>query len=104
VARVFPRARAIERERFPSTAEVEALFSRVGLNLIALEAVHDWFASSLAETAVKLRLRAISTFEYLTESEIAEGFSALDGAVAAETITQPDEGMSDLLVLGRNPN
>jgi hypothetical protein len=96
----FPRAPAIEQEMFPSTTEVEDLFARVGLTRIALEPVHEQFAASLAETAARLRLRAISTFEHMTETEIAEGFAALDRAVAEETTPQPDEGISDLLVLG----
>lgn len=95
----FPRASAIEQEMCPSTAEVEAQFARVGLKRIALESVRDQFAASLAEAAAKLRLRAISTFEHMTEPEIAEGFAALDRAVAEETNPQTDE-ISDLLVLG----
>jgi ubiquinone/menaquinone biosynthesis C-methylase UbiE len=96
----FPRAPAIEQQMFPTTTEVEDLFARVGLARIALEPVREQFASSLAETAAKLRLRAISTFEHMTETEIAEGFAAMDRAVAAEIVPQPDEGISDLLVLG----
>jgi ubiquinone/menaquinone biosynthesis C-methylase UbiE len=96
----FPRAPAIEQEMFPSTTEVEDLFAKVGLKRLALEPVREQFAASLAETAAKLRLRAISTFEHMTETEIAEGFAALDRAVAEETTPQPDEGISDLLVLG----
>jgi ubiquinone/menaquinone biosynthesis C-methylase UbiE len=98
--RFFPRARAIEREMFPSLGEVEVLFSTVGLRRIALETIREQFASSLAESASRLRLRAISTFDHMTDAELAEGFAALDRAVAAETTPRPVSGLSDLLVLG----
>jgi len=65
-----------------------------------LDPVPERFANSLAESAARLRLRAISTFEYLTVEETEQGFAALDSAVAAETTPQPVEGMSDLLALG----
>lgn len=96
----FPRARAIEQAIFPSVRDVEDLFSEVGLRHVALEAIREQYASSLAESASRLRLRAISTFEHLTDVEIAKGFAALDQAVAAETTPQSVVGMSDLLVLG----
>ena len=44
--------------------------------------------------------RPFSTFEHLTEDEIAAGMAALDAAVASETQPHPIEGTSDLLVLG----
>jgi ubiquinone/menaquinone biosynthesis C-methylase UbiE len=90
--RFFPRAAEIE--------QVEQAFSPAGLEILALEPVSERFAGSMAEGAARLRLRAISTFEYLTEQETAQGFAALDAAVAAETSPQPVEGVSDLLVLG----
>jgi ubiquinone/menaquinone biosynthesis C-methylase UbiE len=96
----FPRAAEIEKEMFPTVDEVVQTFSPVGLRRLALETVPILFAGSLAENAAQLRLRAISTFEHLTEQEIAQGFAALDAAVAEETTPRPIEGRSDLLVLG----
>jgi hypothetical protein len=54
----------------------------------------------MAESSARLRLRAISTFEYLTDEETAQGFAALDAAVAAEASPQPVDGVSDLIILG----
>jgi ubiquinone/menaquinone biosynthesis C-methylase UbiE len=48
----------------------------------------------------RLRLRPFSTFEHMTEEEIAAGMAALDAAVAREPEPHPIEGTSDLLVLG----
>jgi ubiquinone/menaquinone biosynthesis C-methylase UbiE len=98
--RFFSRAPEIERKMFPTTGEVTQLFAVAGLRVLALDPVTERFSDSLAESAARLRLRAISTFEYLTEQESTQGFAALDAAVAAETAAQPVEGTSDLLVLG----
>lgn len=96
----FPRAAEIEKEMFPTVSQVGEAFCAAGLKILALEPVSERFAGSMAESAARLRLRAISTFEYLTEQETARGFAALDAAVAAETSPQPVDGVSDLLVLG----
>jgi ubiquinone/menaquinone biosynthesis C-methylase UbiE len=98
--RFFPRAVEIEKEMFPTTGQVEQAFSPAGLRVLSLDTVRERFADSMAEGAARLRLRAISTFEYLTEQETERGFAALDAAVAAETSPRPVEGASDLLVLG----
>jgi ubiquinone/menaquinone biosynthesis C-methylase UbiE len=98
--RFFPRAPEIERKMFPTVGEVTQLFTTAGLRVLALDPVTERFSDSLAESAARLRLRAISTFDHLTEQETTQGFAALDSAVAAETAPQPVEGTSDLLVLG----
>ncbi|MGH3833800.1 MAG: hypothetical protein ACRDRS_25735 [Pseudonocardiaceae bacterium] len=98
--RFFPRALEIEKEMFPTVNEVGELFASVGLRRVSLEAVPERFANSLAESAVRLHLRAISTFEHLTEDECEEGFTALDAAVTTEITPQPVEGTCDLLILG----
>ncbi len=102
--RFFPRAIEIERDMFPGVREVAEVFAAVGLQVLALDTVTERFSGSMTESAARLRLRAISTFEYLTEQEITEGFAALDVAVAAETVPQPIKGTSDLLVLGTAPS
>ncbi|BCM91897.1 demethylmenaquinone methyltransferase [Abditibacteriota bacterium] len=96
----FPRAGTIEMQMFPSVGEVVEVFAPVGLRFLDLEAVRERLASSLAESAARLHLRAISTFEHLSEAELTEGFARLDAAVAAETTPQPIDALSDLLVLG----
>ncbi|HEX4225262.1 MAG TPA: class I SAM-dependent methyltransferase [Pseudonocardiaceae bacterium] len=98
--RFFPRATEIERGMFPTVDEVLDVFARVGLSRIALEAVPVRLADNMAAYVERLRLRAISTFEFLTEEEIEAGFAAMDAAVAADEGGKPIEGTSDLLVLG----
>jgi ubiquinone/menaquinone biosynthesis C-methylase UbiE len=98
--RFFPRAHAIEREMFPSTTGLTALFAPVGLKPIALVEMPVQFWGSVAEAAEQLRLRPFSTFEQMTEDEIAEGFAQLDAAVATETAPTPMTGVSRLMVFG----
>jgi ubiquinone/menaquinone biosynthesis C-methylase UbiE len=96
----FPRAIEIEKQMFPTVEEVAAAFSSTGLQVVALQTLSERFTGSLAQSAARLRLRAISTFEHLTEQETAQGFAALDAAVRAGTPLQPTNSASDLLVLG----
>jgi ubiquinone/menaquinone biosynthesis C-methylase UbiE len=95
----FPRAAEIEQQMFPALADVLTVFGEVGFEQWALQAVPVRLANSLAEHAQRLRLRAISTFEHLTEEETTQGFTALDGAVTQEKEPRPVETTSDLLVL-----
>lgn len=97
----FPRGLEIEMEMFPSLETVTADFAAVGLNPVALVEVVEVYASTQAEAAEKLRLRAVSTFEHMTEAEIAEGFARMDAHIAADDDPRPPStGQSDLLVLG----
>ena len=98
--RFFPRAAEIERQMFPSVDEVLTVFEATGLKRQALvrTQVRRW--NSLTEAAARLRLRPYSTFEHLTEDEIAEGLGRLDATVAADAMPGPVMGFSDLLVLG----
>lgn len=97
----FPRALEIEKQMFPALAEVTDLFETVGLKPLALVEVVEVYAASQAEAAEKLRLRAISTFEHMTDAEIEEGFARLEAHVAAHPESGPaSTGQSDLLVLG----
>ena len=98
--RYFPRARAVEQGMFPTVDEVERAFASVGLRRLALDQVRYRVAPSLADYAARLRLRAVSTFEHLTEDEVAEGFRALGRDAAAEATPRPVEEDGDLLVLG----
>jgi ubiquinone/menaquinone biosynthesis C-methylase UbiE len=98
----FPRARAIEEELFPTVGEVANTFAAVGLRQVALTQVRHRFAASRADYAARLRLRAISIFDHMTEEEIVEGFAALDADLAAHPDAGPVEEDCDLLVLARS--
>ena len=98
--RFFPRALEIEKQMFPTLAEVTDVFAAVGLTPLALVEVTEVYAANETEAAEKLRLRAISTFEHMSEAEIEEGFARLDAHLAHGADATPSTGQSDLLVLG----
>ncbi|GAA0869591.1 hypothetical protein GCM10009116_14270 [Brevundimonas basaltis] len=100
--RFFPRAGAIERAMFPTTDQVEAAFRPVGLKPVALERHRELIADSWAETAARLKLRPISTFEHMQEAEILAGQAALEAHAAAETTPAPLYIDADLMVLTRS--
>ncbi len=97
--RWFPSARAVELKMFPALAEVTDLFATVGLQPLALDVLRERFTDTLAESARRLRTRAISTFEHLDEAEIDQGFRRMDAEIAAGP-EGPTWGDCDLLVLG----
>ncbi|WP_433222603.1 class I SAM-dependent methyltransferase [Dactylosporangium sp. CS-047395] len=101
--RYFPRARTLEQQIFPAVADVTGPFEAAGLTVLGLDRVTETPAPDLAAYAERLRLRAISTFEHLTDEELERGFAALDEAVAAGEIAGPITMDSDVLVLEAPP-
>jgi ubiquinone/menaquinone biosynthesis C-methylase UbiE len=99
----FPRARSIEQELFPTLSGTVDLFAAVGLEVVSMHLVREYLAPGLAAYTERLRLRAVSVFEHLTEEEIGQGFAAMDAAVRAEGTPRPVEQDGDLLVLASRP-
>lgn len=97
----FPRVQAIEEAMFPLLAHAQAVFAAAGLDRAERIAVERPFEGTLAEQAEKLKLRAISIFEHLSEAEWAEGCAAMDAAVAAGAVADAEPRTVDLLVLSR---
>jgi len=96
--RFFPSANEIERRLFPRSDEVIETFGAAGLEFVALEQVRECFASSFAEYTERLKHRAISTFEFLSEPEIDAGFARMDEVVAAEVEPRAVEADVDLMI------
>lgn len=94
----FPGARTVDEQVFPRMDHTIDLFTGAGLRFVTLDEVQQEIAGSLSEYAERLRLRGSSTFERLTEEEIAAGFSALDAAVDAESRPRPVIEDGDVLV------
>lgn len=86
--RYFPRTWDIERAMFPTETETKALFEGAGFETVATVRMEIPFEGDLAEAAARLKLRAVSTFEHLTEDELAEGFRRIDADLAAGTIAR----------------
>jgi ubiquinone/menaquinone biosynthesis C-methylase UbiE len=99
----FPRAREVEQAMFPSLRETIDDFAAAGLAPVAFEQVPECHDASFRGYVERLRHRASSTFEHLTEHEIAAGFAAIEAAVERELTPQPVVSDSDLLVLAFPP-
>ena len=97
----FPRTLEIEAAMFPSLAEAKAMFAEAGLTRTERRQVERPFEGTLEDNAAKLRLRALSIFEHLTDAEWAGGLAAMDAALVAGTVPTPAAERPDLLVLSR---
>ena len=81
----FPAALRIDTQRLPPLPAAERAFAQAGLVKLAFETVWQTIDFSLADHLERLRTRAISTFELMSEEDIQQGFAAMEAAVAAET-------------------
>ncbi|MBS0331362.1 MAG: class I SAM-dependent methyltransferase [Proteobacteria bacterium] len=84
----FPRSHAVEEAMFFSEAEARALFEAAGLETVESVRMEIPFEGDIAGNVARLRLRAVSTFEHMTQEELEEGFARLDAALAAGTIEE----------------
>lgn len=100
--RDFPRAEEVDAQIYRPLAVVLEEFAAAGWEFVALDEVSAVTAETRADDLERLRLRAISTFEHLSEEEIEAGFAALEQAVRDDTAgTGPVVTDGDLLVLAR---
>jgi ubiquinone/menaquinone biosynthesis C-methylase UbiE len=96
--RYFPASRR-HAETFPTIEETIDAFAAAGFRMEALESVPQTSAASLAEFRDRVRLRADTTLQAISDDEFAAGLAALDRDVAAETAPAPVISRLDLLVL-----
>jgi ubiquinone/menaquinone biosynthesis C-methylase UbiE len=97
----FPSALAIDQQRIPARADVVAMFTACGFDVVSEEVVWQETSPSLRFYYERLRLRAISTLELLPDHEFEEGVARLRLAAESETQPQPVVAPVDLLVLRR---
>ena len=96
----FPRSHAVEEAMFPSQPEARALFEAAGFATVESVQMEIPFEGDIAGAVERLRLRAVSTFEHLTEAELDEGFARIDAALAAGTIEEKPT-LGDFMVFER---
>jgi hypothetical protein len=95
-----PGWREVDRAQFRSREEVERDFAGAGWTLMARDEV-TWLRSpTLAEDLEKLKLRAVSVFEHLSEELIDTGFASIEAALPSLD-TGPQYETSELLVFQR---
>lgn len=96
----FPRSHEVEVAMFPSVEEACAVFEEAGFATVEVAEFEIPFEGDIAEAVARLRLRATSVFEHMTNEELDEGFARLDAALAAGTIEEkPTNG--DFIVFER---
>lgn len=84
----FPRSWEIEEAMFFSEAEARGLFEAAGFATVQSVQMEIPFEGDIGSAVARLRHRAVSTFEHMTEAELDEGFARIDAALAAGTIKQ----------------
>jgi SAM-dependent methyltransferase len=98
----FPRSHAVEEAMFPSQAEARALFEAAGFATVEAVEMEIPFEGDIAGAVARLRHRAVSTFEHMTDEELDEGFARIDAALAAGTIAEKPT-LGDFIVFERVP-
>ncbi|HEY3947474.1 class I SAM-dependent methyltransferase [Phenylobacterium sp.] len=96
----FPRSGEIEEAMFPSIAEACAVFEAAGFATAEIVPLVVPFEGDIAEAVARLRLRATSVFEHMTEAELDQGFARLDADLAAGTIEEKPT-LGDFIVFER---
>jgi ubiquinone/menaquinone biosynthesis C-methylase UbiE len=79
--RVVPEWRTADQGQFQSQQEVESDFMGAGWVPVVGEQVTWLRSATLAEDLERLKLRAVSVFEYLTEDAVDTGFARIDAAL-----------------------
>ena len=95
--RVVPEWRDVDAEQFRTEHEVTADFTDAGWTLVARDEV-TWVRSpSLADDHERLRLRAVSAFEHMSEDVVEAGFARIEAALSSLD-DGPQHETSELLV------
>ena len=84
----FPGSWDVERAMFPTELETRELFRAEGFRTLASVQMELPFEGDIVGAVARLKLRAVSVFEHLTDEELDEGFARLDADLAAGTIVE----------------
>ena len=98
--RVMPEWRNVDAAQFRSEEEVKGDFVGAGWTLVARDEVTWLRSASLAEDFERLKLRAVSVFEHLSEEVVEAGFARIEAALASLG-DGPQYETSELLVFQR---
>ena len=98
--RVVPEWQKVDTAQFRSEDDVKADFVGAGWRFVARDEVTWPRSASLAEDFEKLKLRAVSVFEHLSDEVVEAGFARIE--VALPTLDDgPQYETSELLVFQR---
>jgi ubiquinone/menaquinone biosynthesis C-methylase UbiE len=79
--RVMPEWRNVDSAQFRSVAAVTGDFTAAGWTLVSRDEVTWLRSASTAEDVERLRLRAVSLFEHLSDEVIQAGFARIEAAL-----------------------
>ena len=96
----FPRSWDVERAMFPTVAETREVFAAAGLRTIEVVEMELPFEGDIVGAVARLKLRAVSTFEHMTEDELVEGFARIDADLARGAIVEKPT-FGDFIVFAR---
>ena len=99
----FPEARALDEARLPRAEQVREAFEARGFTLKALDTLAQEIDPSLAAHYDRIKRRALSSLDLLSDAEFAQGLERLRLAAVHETTPTSILENIDLLVLRRNP-
>ena len=98
--RVVPEWMSAHQAQYETEAEVRRAFADAGWALDSRDEVTWLRSASLVEDYARLRLRATSLFEYMSDDLVEEGFTAIEAALPSLT-DEPQFETSALLVFRR---
>jgi ubiquinone/menaquinone biosynthesis C-methylase UbiE len=94
----FPEALSIATSVFPTLEEITATFGDADLRPVAHDVIWQTTAASMRQLCERVRLRADSTLELLTDQEFADGMARLEAAAASERSPVPVREALQLVV------
>jgi ubiquinone/menaquinone biosynthesis C-methylase UbiE len=97
----FPAAKKIDDARMPKIQEVVAAFEAAGLRCAARREVTQHIDDSLAAHCERMKLRAASTFELMSDEDFHAGITAMEEAARSEAEPLPVTETIDFLVFRR---
>jgi SAM-dependent methyltransferase len=79
--RIVPEWKKVDTAQFRSEEEVKSDFAGAGWTLMSRDEVTWLRSANLADDFEKLKLRAVSVFEHMSEEVIEEGFARIEAAL-----------------------
>jgi hypothetical protein len=98
----FPEALAIDLARFPSIKETQLIFESNGFRMVAAEVIEQVIDTSLAKHLERVKQRAYSGLELISDDAFEQGLRRMEAAVKKETDPQPVIDSVNLLVFQKN--
>jgi ubiquinone/menaquinone biosynthesis C-methylase UbiE len=98
--RVVPEWRTVDQAQFGTEEDVQRKFADAGWTLVSRDEVTWLRSANLAEDFERLKLRAVSMFEHMSEEIVDVGFTRVEAALPSLD-DGPQHETSELLVFQR---